>query len=284
MTRRIKRGMAIQVGGVLVAMAASACGSSSPTSPATSAAPTVSSVSVTSNATGVWLGQGHQMSASTTLSNGTTQASPAGTWGTDAPSVATVSASGLVTTLGPGDVTVYFDATGGGRGTKRLTVYSDFGGTWSGNYQITSCNQTGGFIAASFCSVFSVGSVLPFRIVATAAGTGVVTASWTLGSINYGPSNGTAGSFFSSVTLSGTHFDTSLPSTSVWQLTQSSPNRIAGSHQLTFTSSSYSGSGVVSGPIVSFTKSLQSASGATASVTSPRSMEELGAVFGVRRR
>ena len=284
-----KRAVAVRMCGALMALVAAACGgSSSPSAPTTSAAattPTVSSVSVSSSATGVWLGQTHQMSASASLSNGTTQTSPSGTWGTDAPAVATVSSGGLVTTLSPGDVTVFFDANPGGRATKRLTVYADFEGTWTGNYQIATCNQTGGFVSASFCSVFTVGSVLPFRIVATSTGAGVVNASWVLGSVNYGPASGTAGTFFSSVTLSGSHSDTSLPSTSVWQLTQSAANRIAGSHQLTFTSSSYSGSGTVNGPIITFTKSSlgMTTQGIGLLTAQPRSVEELAAALGLKR-
>lgn len=287
MVSNAQRAVAVRMWASVMALAAAACGgSSSPSAPTASvvAAATVSSVTVSSSASGVWLGQTHQMSATTALSNGTTQTSPAGTWGTDAPGVATVNSSGLVTTVSPGDVTVYFDATGAGRATKRLTVYADFGGTWSGNYQITACSQTGGFVLATFCSVFSVGSVLPFRIIATSSGTGVVSATWLLGSVNYGPSNGTAGAFFSSVTLSGSHTDSALPSNSVWQLTQSSANRIVGSHQLTFTSTSYSGSGVVSGPIIAFTKSSLGKTMLSMPTSQPRTMEELGAAMGIIRR
>lgn len=283
------RAVAVRMCGALMALVAAACGgSSSPSAPSTSAAattPTVSNVSVSSSATGVWLGQTHQMSASATLSNGTTQTSPSGTWGTDATAVATVSSSGLVTTLSPGDVTVFFDASPGGRATKRLTVYADFEGTWTGNYQIASCNQTGGFSSANFCSVFSVGSVLPFRIVATSTGTGAVSATWVLGSVNYGPATGTAGAFFSSVTLSGSHSDTALPSTSIWQLTQSTPNRISGSQQLTFTSTSSSGAGTVSGPILTFAKSSlgMTTQGIGLLTAQPRSVEELAAALGLKR-
>lgn len=275
--------------GMLTAAAvAAACGGSSgPTAPAASvvATPTVSSVAVTSSASAMWLGQTLQMSATTTLSNGTTQSAPSGTWGSDAPGVATVSGTGLVTTVGPGDVTVYFDAAGGGRGTKRLSVYSDFEGTWSGNYQIANCSQTGGFQSANFCGTFAVGTVLPFRIVATVSGSGVVSATWLLGSLNFGPANGTAGSFYSTVTLTSTRFDSSLPSTSVWTLTQTSPNRISGSQQITFTSTSYSGTGVASGPIISYTKaSLASASNASAVTRGPlASLTDAAARMGLRR-
>lgn len=270
---------------LLAAIVTAACGgsSSSPTSPTTTAAAaTITAVTVTSAASGVWLGQQMQMSAATTLSNGSNNSTPSGTWGTDAPGVATVNSSGVVTTLGPGDVTVYFDATGGGRGTKRLTVYADFQGTWTGSYQIQSCTHTGYFQATNFCGSFAVGQVLPFSITATISNSGVVTANWLLGSLNFGPTSGTAGAFFSSVTLSATHFDTSLPSASVWQLTQTSPNRISGTLQVTFTSSSYVGSGIFSGPITSFTKSLISSSIGAGAMATVRTFEELKRALGVR--
>ena len=287
MTSNTNRAVTMRMCGLAMALAAAACGgSSSPSAPSASAAATsITGVSVTSSATGVWLGQTHQMTATTTLSNGASQSSPAGTWGSDAPAVATVNSSGLVTTLSPGDVTVYFDATGGGRATKRLSIYADFEGTWTGNYQITSCGQTGGFSTLGFCGIWTTGSVLPFRLVITTTGSGVVSASWVLGSVNYGPTSGTAGAFYSSVTLSAFHQDSSLPSTSMWSLTQSLPSRIAGTHQLTITSNSYSGSGVVSGPIISFTKSLASlAATPTSLFTQPRQLDELASAFGLLRR
>jgi hypothetical protein len=45
-----------------------------------------------------------------------------GVWGSDNMSVATVIQSGLVTGVGVGDATIFFDQTGNGRGTKKLRV------------------------------------------------------------------------------------------------------------------------------------------------------------------
>jgi len=100
--------------------------------------PTVSTVTVTSNRSTIFVGQTEQMTATVTMSDGTTKAA-SGTWGSDNTSVATVNQSGLATGVAPGDATIYFDATnatrilyatnteeGGGstvvRGSKKLTV------------------------------------------------------------------------------------------------------------------------------------------------------------------
>ncbi len=96
-------------------------GKKSPTSPTPNPSPTPSSVAVTSPNAAILVGQTEQMTAIVTLSDGTTRAGT-GTWGSDTPSVATVSQSGLATGLAAGEATIYFDATGDGRGSKRLRV------------------------------------------------------------------------------------------------------------------------------------------------------------------
>ena len=84
--------------------------------------PTVTGVTVTSNNSTIWVGQTEQMTATVTMSNGTTKAAT-GTWGSDNTNVATVNQSGLVTGIAAGDATIYCDAEGL-RGTKKLTVRS----------------------------------------------------------------------------------------------------------------------------------------------------------------
>jgi len=102
----------------LVSVLAPACGDKkNPTAPT----PTPTGVTVTSPNSTILVGQTEQMTATVTLSTGTTQVGT-GTWGSDTPTVATVSQTGLVTAVSPGEVTIYFDATGDGRGTKRLRV------------------------------------------------------------------------------------------------------------------------------------------------------------------
>lgn len=102
--------------------------------------PTETAVEVTSARNTIYVGQREQMTATVTMSDGTTQTAT-GTWGSDNLSVAIVNQSGLVTGVGSGEVTIYIDTTGNQsglvteigsndmaiaslRGSKKLTVRS----------------------------------------------------------------------------------------------------------------------------------------------------------------
>jgi hypothetical protein len=63
-------------------------------------------------------------------------------WGTDAPSVVSISGSGEVRPSAVGSATIWCDAQGA-RGTKTLGVIPDFQGTWVGDYTIESCTDSG---------------------------------------------------------------------------------------------------------------------------------------------
>lgn len=88
----------------------------------TVSSPTVSRVDVTPMAPLVPFGSNRQMTATVTFSNGATQdVTNLAAWNSTAPAVAAVSASGLVTTVGPGQS--FMEATFGGRtGASRVTV------------------------------------------------------------------------------------------------------------------------------------------------------------------
>jgi Bacterial Ig-like domain (group 2) len=122
-------------------------GSHGPTAPTTA---TISSLAVSSPNSTIFIGATEQLTATATLSNGST-ATPAGTWGSDAPAVATVSASsGLVMGVGAGEATIYFDNMGR-RATKVVRVLPNYAGIWSGLYVVTSCTRSGGFMDTGFC-------------------------------------------------------------------------------------------------------------------------------------
>ena len=70
--------------------------------------PTQTAVSVTSTKSTIYVGQTVQMTATATMSDGTTQAAT-GTWGSDNTAVATVNQSGLVTAVSSGAATIYID-------------------------------------------------------------------------------------------------------------------------------------------------------------------------------
>lgn len=79
----------------------------SPSSPETPKA-TVASVSVTSANSSIQVGQTEQMTATITMSDGSTKAAT-GTWGSDNMDVASVDQSGLVTAVSAGTATIYID-------------------------------------------------------------------------------------------------------------------------------------------------------------------------------
>ena len=115
MRKRIIYGAQVCLGTLLFSILCSiSC--NSPTAPTLPTKVTVSSPNST-----ILVGQTEQMTAIVTLSDGTTTPG-VGTWGSDNMSVATVNQSGLVMGIAPGEVTIYFDATDNGRGTKKLSV------------------------------------------------------------------------------------------------------------------------------------------------------------------
>jgi len=97
---------------------------SNPTTP--TPIPTIMSVAVTSSHSIILVGQTEQMTATVTMSDGTTKAG-VGTWSSDAPSRATIDTSGLVKAISAGGVNIIFNNTAGGQGSKGLTVRN----TWS---------------------------------------------------------------------------------------------------------------------------------------------------------
>ena len=102
------------------------CKKDSPTTPTPPSPATITGVTVTSDHSTVVVGNTEQMTATVTMSDGTTKAGN-GTWSSGNTAVATVNQSGLVTGIQAGGVDIIFDNTAGGRGIKTLTVR----GIWS---------------------------------------------------------------------------------------------------------------------------------------------------------
>ncbi len=100
------------------------CGkNSTPTTPTTpvTPTPTVASITVTSAHKLLVVGNTEQMTATATMSNGTTTV-PSGTWSSNGPSVMSVNQSGLVTAIAVGGANIYFVETSGVQGDKRMDV------------------------------------------------------------------------------------------------------------------------------------------------------------------
>jgi hypothetical protein len=101
------------------------------------------------------------LSATASYSNGTTQ-TVQGTWGSDAPAVATVDGSGRVTGLAAGLATIFVDYEGL-RATRTLRVVPDYHGRWIGDLSVTGCSNDGDFIG--FCSEFPTGELVLLSLV-----------------------------------------------------------------------------------------------------------------------
>ena len=107
----------------------------SPVSPGTT-----SSVSVTHPADHgtIYTGDQVQFQATVSSSDGATQAATSAVWASDAPAVATVSPSGLVTAVSAGEATISAEVPAGARGSLRIRVFHQFHGHWEGDLNVTS--------------------------------------------------------------------------------------------------------------------------------------------------
>jgi hypothetical protein len=115
------------------------------------------------------------------------------TWRTDNPAVAVIDASGQLTPIAHGDVTViaeYQEA----RASKLVHVVNDYGATWYGDYVVTRCQATGQFDQEGWCGpdAFAPGQTLPIGLVFQQDRDSVTGTLW-LGALN-GPFTGTVAS------------------------------------------------------------------------------------------
>ena len=210
----------------VIGVLASACGGGdSPSAPAA----TPQSVTITSSSDRLFIGASETFSATATMSDGSTR-SVTGTWGTDAPGVATVDAStGRVTGVGSGMVTVFVDYQGR-RGTKLIRGLPNYQGTWSGSYAVRSCSQSGQASLVDLCgATFSVNRVLPTNLNLTQDGDRVQGRFFlgTLGADASGPVQGDG-----RLLLTGVVNGDSLTIDTSWSLDSSSAGRITGGFSL----------------------------------------------------
>jgi hypothetical protein len=121
---------------------------------------TVTHVDIAAPSAFVLLGAGEQLTATATLSNGATQ-SASGTWLSDAPAVASVSAGGVLTGVSPGLANITFE---GSAERVSVRVVPNYGGTWTGTAKLTTCrdigaDQTVRDAAAGYCIAFEHASL-----------------------------------------------------------------------------------------------------------------------------
>lgn len=109
----------------------------------------------------LFLGETYTFAMNARGSDGSTVTS-GGTWGSDAPSVATVEAtSGRVQIVGIGEATIFVDYQGS-RGTKRISSTVNYGGRLDGRFRVTGCSQSGVFATANLCGEAATGTVFRF--------------------------------------------------------------------------------------------------------------------------
>ena len=128
----------------------------SPTAP--SATPTPTGVAVTHSAEStIFIGNEVEFEATVTLSDGSTDAASEVTWTSDAPAVAVVSTSGLVTAVAAGEATISAEVAGDRGGYLRIRVYPEFQGSWAGRGILTACRATGDSLWSVLCAGFLEG-------------------------------------------------------------------------------------------------------------------------------
>ena len=212
------------------------CGDGNDQGNPTAPTPTPTSVSVTFPAGGTFfIGRSVQFEARETLSNGTTRLATSATWGSDAPGVATVSSTGLVTAVSPGEATIFANVDT--QGVLRIRVFPGFGGTWAGSEVIASCEDSGA-VWVGFCdSVAPIGRAR-FHASALTQTEASVGAVLSMG-------GGASATFTGTIAIGGL---LQLPSTSVlpadplvdaqvqnWRSQADVPSQMTGTYDLVFT-------------------------------------------------
>ena len=86
----------------------------------------------------IYIGDQVQFEATVSQGGGATQSATNAAWTSDAPAVATVSPSGLVTAVAAGEATITAETPSGARGSRHIRVFPDFHGHWEGDLNVTS--------------------------------------------------------------------------------------------------------------------------------------------------
>lgn len=214
------------------------CGkkSSSPVTPTTTV--TTASVSITTTADMLTIGEAVAFTASATMSDGTTRTiTPA--WVSSSAGVATVDAAGTVRGIGSGQttITITYDSR---QATRTIRVVPDYGGSWSGEYAVTSCQDSGGFASAGWCAAAPAGSIARLTMILTQT-RDTVTGTWTHDRMT-GATQGTvevAGTLV--LAGSGSYEGTAINITGWRSVTTDNRNQ-TGQFTMTFTSPTWSGS------------------------------------------
>lgn len=219
--------------------------SSNPSAPSGSTA--VVSISLNSSSGALAFGAVETFTATATLAGGGTQAVSGGVWGGDAPTVAQVSATGQVTGVGIGLVTVFVDFQGV-RGTKLMRVLPNFAGEYSGTYVVDACAETGDFVEAEFCTdPWAPGSALALAFLFAQNGASL-TGQTALGGIVSGQFSATVGDDGNATVQVTLNFDGVLLA-QTWQLRADQPGFITGSFRVVISAPGLTGNTTIDATI-----------------------------------
>jgi len=226
-------------------------GGGSPTNPTpVTPTPTVVSLSI-SPATDLVTIQGTvTLSATATMSDGTTKTA-SGTWASDAAPVATVDGTGKVTGVAPGQatVTVTYENV---KATRAIRVVPDYQGAWTGEYRILTCEDTGDFRADEWCEGSLEKGTIRVSLTLTQA-RDTVTGSWTH-DIMSGTTQGTVETS-GTLVMNGNGLYDKVPMTIAGWRSLSTDNRTqTGKFTLTFSSSVWKGTAVATVEVRTCTK------------------------------
>jgi hypothetical protein len=197
------------------------------------------------------------------------------TWGGDAPSVATVdAATGRVTGIATGRVTIWADSAGG-RTTRLLRVLPSYNGNWSGSYTITGCQSTGQWATAvGFCGTFFQGQVLSMNFLITQS-RDAVTGTFALGSLVGTLSSGVVNED-GSLPLTGTiNSNSNTIQLSNLRATSPSAGTMRGTFDQTWGSSGLTGTGRLSCDIRDVTRTSGAPTLAGHGALAPRTLADL---------
>jgi hypothetical protein len=217
------------------------------------------------------IGQTFTFTASATMSSGGTQA-VTGTWGADAPAVATASGNGDIRFVGSGDVTVFVDYAGM-RGTKRVRGLPGYQGTWVGSYLITGCEHSGAFAGIDFCGDFPNNKVLPLSFVFTQTNDSV-TGTTSLGTLRSNQASGPV-ALDGTLALPATYQDGSFTLTESWTIQSHEAGKITGRVFVIWRASGYSGEGRIAGELFNVNRTSSIAATAPPAPTVPRTLRDL---------
>jgi hypothetical protein len=224
-----------------------------PTAPAAiSPGPTVTGLVLTAPDS-LFLGATTQLGASVLMSSGSPQLATC-TWNLDAPQIAAIDASGVMTGLGAGQVTIWCDASGR-RASKLVRVLPNYTGNWMGTYIVTGCADSGVFTDANFCGKVS-GAVAPYTLILTQT-RDEVTGRFLLGSIQFEQTSATV-SMDGHIVLASHNISGGITSDTVWSVNQLTTGRLTGTLHDQWQMPGALGSGDVDGAVATSSKGVAS--------------------------